>query len=63
MDRGTRYRILRFALVLVIVGLVIAGACLGSPGERKQRDVACSERSMQGVAQPVQPASGRCRTI
>jgi hypothetical protein len=64
MNRGNRYRILRLALVILIVGLAITGVCLGSPGARKKRDEAeACARTMQVVAQPVQPASGRCRNI
>ena len=63
MNRGNRYRTLRIALVVVIVGLVIVGACVGSPRAKKRRDDLCPDKNAPASVQPVRTPAANCRIV
>lgn len=63
MNRGNRYKILRIALVVVIVGLVIAGASVGSPRAKKERENVCPDKKAPVAVQPVRTPAAACRIV
>ena len=63
MNRGHRNRTLRIALAVVIVGLVIVGACVGSPRAKKHRADVCPDKNAPAAVQPVRTPAASCRIV